>query len=223
MPMNDTLIAPRKRPRQARSRALVDAVLDAAAHILAQHGRESLTTNAVAVRAGVSIGSLYQYFPNRDAVIAAVAERHGHRVYHLIADLDLNDSTDLTTIMGRIARGLFAAHMIDPALHGALVGDLVQGHGHGHHHHHHGGHHHHCDNERHVGTKAAIVAQICGLIGPARLEIRRADIALAAVVVAEIVHAIAHIAIINSDPRSSPACFEQEAVRAAVSYLTYAD
>ena len=77
--MHNTMIEPRKRPRQARSRALVEAILDAAAHILAQHGREALTTNAVAVKAGVSVGSLYQYFPNRDAIIAAVA-RTGMRV-----------------------------------------------------------------------------------------------------------------------------------------------
>ncbi|SHH25734.1 transcriptional regulator, TetR family [Massilia sp. CF038] len=67
-----TTLAPRKLPRQARSAATVQAILEAAAHILETEGMAACTTNAVALKAGVSIGSLYQYFPSRDAITRAL-------------------------------------------------------------------------------------------------------------------------------------------------------
>jgi AcrR family transcriptional regulator len=66
---------PRKTPKQGRARATYDAILEAAAHIIAGHGLAAFNTNAVAERAGVSIGSLYQYFPNKDALMAALIQR----------------------------------------------------------------------------------------------------------------------------------------------------
>ena len=66
---------PRKIPRQARSAATVEVILDAAALLLVDEGYEQTTTNRIAERAGVSIGSLYQYFPNRESVVAAVGDR----------------------------------------------------------------------------------------------------------------------------------------------------
>src|SRR5580698_10427561 len=68
-------LAPRKAPTQRRATATVEAILEAAARILETQGLEGYTTNAVAERAAVSIGSLYQYFPNRDALTAALIER----------------------------------------------------------------------------------------------------------------------------------------------------
>jgi AcrR family transcriptional regulator len=68
--------APRKRPTQQRARDTVAAILVAAAHILETEGPERATTNRIAELAGVSIGSLYQYFPNKHAVVAALRERH---------------------------------------------------------------------------------------------------------------------------------------------------
>ncbi|XYD08606.1 TetR family transcriptional regulator [Methylobacterium sp. NMS12] len=62
-------ISKRKQPRQARSSDLVAAVLEAAAQVLAEVGAERFTTARVAERAGVSIGSLYQYFPNKAAIL----------------------------------------------------------------------------------------------------------------------------------------------------------
>lgn len=66
---------PRKIPRQGRSRATVDAILDACAEGLIGRGYDALTTNAISERAGVSIGTLYEYFPNREAIAAALAGR----------------------------------------------------------------------------------------------------------------------------------------------------
>jgi AcrR family transcriptional regulator len=67
---------PRKRPRQRRSAETVDRILDAAARIFDERGYRATTTNHVAEAAGVSIGSLYQYFPNKDALLVALAEHH---------------------------------------------------------------------------------------------------------------------------------------------------
>jgi len=73
--MSETAIEPRKAPRQARSAATVDAILEASAHILREDGLGALNTNAAALRAGASIGSLYQYFPNKDAVLTELIRR----------------------------------------------------------------------------------------------------------------------------------------------------
>jgi len=67
----------RRTPRQARSQRTVDAILFAASHILRSEGSEAVTTDRVARAAGVSIGSLYQYFANRHAILAALRARHG--------------------------------------------------------------------------------------------------------------------------------------------------
>ena len=65
---------PRHAPKQIRSRAIVQAIVEAGRRLLAEEGPRSLTTNHIAERAGVSIGSLYRYFPNREAILAAVYE-----------------------------------------------------------------------------------------------------------------------------------------------------
>jgi AcrR family transcriptional regulator len=75
MTARDARLEPRKRPIQARSAETVTAILEAAARILEERGFDGYTTNAIAERAGVSIGSLYQYFPGKDAVTLALAER----------------------------------------------------------------------------------------------------------------------------------------------------
>lgn len=67
--------SPRKAPRQARSLATVSVIVEAAARILEERGHEGFSTNAVAEKAGVSIGSLYQYFPRKDALIGALILR----------------------------------------------------------------------------------------------------------------------------------------------------
>ena len=68
-------LTPRKVPRQARSRATVDAILIATGRILVNEGYEQATTNRIAEVAGVSIGSLYQYFPTLDSLVFALYEQ----------------------------------------------------------------------------------------------------------------------------------------------------
>ena len=71
-----TLLEPRKSPVQARSAASVDAILEATIQVLLSVGKARLTTTRVASRAGVSVGTLYQYFPNKSALLRAVLMRH---------------------------------------------------------------------------------------------------------------------------------------------------
>ena len=73
---SQAVLEPRKSPVQARSAASVDAILEATIQVLLQVGKERLTTTRVALRAGVSVGTLYQYFPNKSALLKAVLKRH---------------------------------------------------------------------------------------------------------------------------------------------------
>ena len=73
---SQVVLEPRKSPVQARSAASVDAILDATIQVLLSVGKERLTTTRVALRAGVSVGTLYQYFPNKSALLQAVLKRH---------------------------------------------------------------------------------------------------------------------------------------------------
>src|SRR6478752_8926814 len=67
---------PRKQASQERSRATVAALVEATARILVRDGFDRASTNRIAQEAGVSIGSLYQYYPGKEALVAAVIERH---------------------------------------------------------------------------------------------------------------------------------------------------
>ena len=77
----------RKQPKQARSKATVDAVLEAAARILVSDGYANASTNIIADTAGVSIGSLYEYFPGKEAIFAELRRREGMKAYaRLVAE-----------------------------------------------------------------------------------------------------------------------------------------
>lgn len=73
---SQAVLEPRKSPVQARSAASVDAILQATIQVLLHVGKERLTTTKVALRAGVSVGTLYQYFPNKSALLKAALKRH---------------------------------------------------------------------------------------------------------------------------------------------------
>jgi AcrR family transcriptional regulator len=75
-PRSAVLLEPRKAPVQARSAASVEAILEATIQVLLSVGKERLTTTRVARRAGVSVGTLYQYFPNKSALLQAALKRH---------------------------------------------------------------------------------------------------------------------------------------------------
>lgn len=75
----------RRTPRQARAETTIDAILDATFQLLEAHGVEKLTTNHIAERAGVSIGTLYQYFSGKQDILAAIAQRRAAAVRDTIA------------------------------------------------------------------------------------------------------------------------------------------
>ncbi|MDC5595993.1 TetR/AcrR family transcriptional regulator [Acinetobacter baumannii] len=94
--MSETLPDPRKRPRQARSAATFEAILEAAARILESLGFAGFNTNAVAELAGVSIGSLYQYFPSKEALIVELIRRERAELSNRIVEaIQQHDATDL--------------------------------------------------------------------------------------------------------------------------------
>ncbi|TIV67001.1 MAG: TetR family transcriptional regulator, partial [Mesorhizobium sp.] len=74
------LTNPRKNASQDRSRATVDALVEATARILVRDGFDKASTNRIAEEAGVSIGSLYQYYPSKEALVAAVIDRHNQDI-----------------------------------------------------------------------------------------------------------------------------------------------
>ncbi len=83
------VLEPRKSPVQARSTASVDAILQATLQVLLAVGKEQLTTTKVAARAGVSVGTLYQYFPNKSSLLQAVLRRHMEEVFFAVEQVCL--------------------------------------------------------------------------------------------------------------------------------------
>ncbi|WP_108123936.1 TetR family transcriptional regulator [Saccharospirillum mangrovi] len=82
-----SLVSQRKTPKQARANALIDAVLEAAIQVLAQEGAARFTTARVAQRAGVSVGSLYQYFPNKAAILFRLQSDEWRRTTDMCAEI----------------------------------------------------------------------------------------------------------------------------------------
>jgi AcrR family transcriptional regulator len=116
------VVHPRKKASQERSRATVDALIEATARVLVREGFERASTNRIAAEAGASIGSLYQYFPTKEALVAAVIERHKNDMMEVlrralvrVAGMPLEQGVrELVALM-------IDAHRVDPELHRVLV------------------------------------------------------------------------------------------------------
>jgi len=109
---------PRKSASQKRSQATVEALLAATARVLTKLGYDRASTNRIAATAGVSVGSLYQYFPNKEALVAALVARHNREMLALLRDaLKEVASLDLATAIAKLVRAAVDAHRVDPALH----------------------------------------------------------------------------------------------------------
>src|SRR5215475_174502 len=112
----------RKSASQARSRATVSALVEATARILVREGFDKASTNRIAEVAGVSVGSLYQYFPSKEALVVAVVERHRQEIMQTVRG-------ELAEILAqppdKAVRSLVAvavqAHRVDPKLHRVLA------------------------------------------------------------------------------------------------------
>ena len=109
-----TVLEPRKSPVQARSTASVEAILDATIQVLLAIGYERLTTTRVALRAGVSVGTLYQYFPNKSALLQAVLTRHLSAVANIIQQVcEEQRGHSIEAMVTALINGFFAVKMKD--------------------------------------------------------------------------------------------------------------
>ncbi|MBS0583097.1 MAG: TetR family transcriptional regulator [Proteobacteria bacterium] len=112
------LTEPRKTASQERSRATVDALIDATARILVKEGFDKASTNRIAEVAGVSVGSLYQYFPGKEALVAAVVERHQQEIMQTFREGVAGIlAQPLEKAIRQIVAVAVKAHRVDPKLH----------------------------------------------------------------------------------------------------------
>lgn len=113
---------PRKTASQRRSRLTVDALIEATARVLIKEGYERASTNKIAAMAGVGIGSLYQYFPSKEALVAAVIERHTQQLSQVVHNALLKVAGQPIEIgMRELVAAAIEAHRVDPKLHRVLA------------------------------------------------------------------------------------------------------
>jgi AcrR family transcriptional regulator len=195
---------PRKSPTQERSRATVDAILAATARVLVRHGFEHTTTNRVAEAAGVSIGSLYQYFPSKEALVAALIDRHvAEMTGEFLAAMERVRTLPLAAAARAIIEMEIRAHAIDPALHRVLVEQVPR-----------------------VGRLARlstverqIQTVVMGYLAAHRDELRVENLELAAFVAVTTVEAITHAAVVYQPERLADPALVDEATEMVVRYL----
>jgi AcrR family transcriptional regulator len=196
----------RRRPVQARSRATTAAILEAAARVFAEHGYAAGTTNRIAERAGVSVGSLYEYYPNKDAILVALVEAHfresAARLGEQMAAVE-NAGLPLATLVGRFVDLMVALHRDDPALHRVLFEEAPRP-----------------PRVRRMllEVERALAASVERLLR-ATPEATAADPALAAHVVVQIVEGLTHRVVLYARSPATVARVRDEIVRAVVRYL----
>lgn len=117
-------LQPRRKPAQARSRQTVESILVAAARVFAASGYAGATTNHIAEEAGVSVGSLYEYFPNKDAILAALLEAHvrdGEEILSKVGEAAAHSrGADVRTVVRLFVEAMVDLHARDRALHRVL-------------------------------------------------------------------------------------------------------
>jgi len=180
---------PRKMPRQERSQATVDAILDATARILVGIGYDRASTNRIAAAAGVSIGSLYQYFPNKEALVAALVERHIAEMTAVITTklAEMKD-VDCAVAAREIVAAQLDAHMVDPKLHKVLMEQVPRT----------------GRLERLVGVERAMQALVRAELERRLPELRLTNLDVAAFVLVNAVEGVTHAAMMrypNEVPR----------------------
>src|SRR5215471_9128905 len=113
---------PRKIASQERSRMTVEALLEATARILMKEGYDRASTNRIADAAGVSIGSLYQYFPSKEALVAGVIDRHTQGMMQVVRDALVKVAMrPIEEAARELVRVMIDAHCVNPKLHRVLV------------------------------------------------------------------------------------------------------
>lgn len=195
---------PRKAPVQERSRAMVEAILEATVRVLLSRGYQGTTTIRVAERAGVSVGSLYQYFPNKEALVATLVDRHAAAMMacaeRALAEADHDDPE---SAIRALVRAGVDAHRIAPELHKVLieqvprVGRLAEV----------------------MDTSRKITALLERYLAQHRARLKVKDVRLAAFVVETVVEALTHRAVIERPELAGTARLEKETSALLAGYL----
>lgn len=201
------LTTPRKHASQERSRVTVDALVEATARILVRDGFDRASTNRVAQEAGVSIGSLYQYFPGKEALVAAVIDRHNQQLLKLVGGA-LAEAATLPLEQGvrRLVAVAVEGHRLDPQLHRVLAEQTPRVRG-----------------AENVGAlSGATYDRFKAYLEQHADEVRATDLDLAAFVCVTSIEALTHTAVLHRpDTLSGDAvdALVDEATRLVVGYL----
>ena len=205
--MRRPLTNPRKKASQERSRATVVALIEATARILVREGFEKASTNRIAQEAGVSIGSLYQYYPSKEALVAAVIDHHNQQRMQMVRDaLAEVAALPVEKAVRKLVAMAIEAHRIDPKLHRILAEQIPRT-----------GRLKHIEafnREYYVLVRAYFEAHSD--------ELRTVDLGLAAFVCVTAIEALAHTAVLHrSDMLSDEAVgtLVDEVTRLVVGYL----
>ena len=201
------LTKPRKIASQERSRATVDALVEATARILVKEGFDKASTNRIAEVAGVSVGSLYQYYPGKEALVAAVIDRHNQEIMGVVRGaLAEVASQPIEKAVRRLVTVAIEAHRIDPKLHRVLAEQIPRT--------------GRLENVEAFNreTYALFRAYLEGHSD----ELRTIDLDLAAFVCVTSIEALAHTAVLHRSERLSGEAVERlvdEATRLVAGYL----
>jgi len=198
---------PRKRPVQARSQRTVDAILQAAAQVFTRRGYAGTTTNHIAERAGVSIGSLYEYFPSKDALLVALMEAHLHEGEAVLARAAAEivaESRGLSVTIRHLVRAMVELHARDRDLHRLLFEEAPLPRG---------------LRRTLLEIEDRITERVALLLG-SYPEVKTADHALAATVVVQTVEALTHKLVVHGAHDRDLEAYVEEIVRLVVRYLT---
>lgn len=198
---------PRKHASQERSRATVDALVEATARILVREGFDRASTNRIAEVAGVSVGSLYQYFPGKEALVVAVIDRHNREIMQVVRGaLAEVASQPVEKAVRRLVVVAIEAHRIDPKLHRVLAEQIPRT----------------GRLEKVEAFNRESYALFKAYLENHSDELRVADLGLAAFVCATTIEALAHTAVLHrSEMLSDEAVgtLVDEATRLVVGYL----
>jgi AcrR family transcriptional regulator len=193
----------RRQPRQRRARQTVEAVLDAVVRIVKREGAQAVTTNRVSEVAGVSIGSLYQYFPDKQAIFVALHRRHIEEIDRLInATLVRHAESPLGTLIRALIDTMVDAHTTDPELYGALASEVP----------------HRAEGTRDFEVRLHGVFRLA--ISSRRQELKkRRNLDQMVFVVTHMVDALSHGAVLRRPTGMTLTAAKEEAVRAVLAYL----
>lgn len=196
---------PRKAPKQERSREMVETILEAAARVFVREGYARATTNRIATAAGISVGSLYQYFPGKDAIAVALLRRHRARIVETVArHLADIDEASLEVRIRELFRAMIEAHGLDPGLHRVLIEQVLRT----------------SARAEMVGFEDRVEAVIVEKLRNAREDIKASDIELAAFILVRTVMAITHAAVVDRPEYAKDPRLVREVTRMIVGYLT---